>query len=333
MISDIQNLLLIKYLRNELTEAETAAVLRWLEESEENMEFLFGLKEAYQLSKWNELKGRSEASNGWEDMQERIVKAEENEEDEKPVWRMKWIRYSAAAVVLLLAGFFVRDMLVVEKPSFNSIETASGQQSMLTLNDGTKIKLNENSRLIYPTAFNEKNRDVSLRGEAYFEVAHNPDQPFLVNIGAYTVKVLGTKFNVDAYPDQVYIYTSLKEGKIQIIDHSEESKILSELEPGTRFSYNRRTGEYFVNSIDKDQIADWVNGQVIIKRQTLEEVVRRLEEKYGYTIELRNNHIAHLTYNITIDKEPIEEILGNIHFITPQVKFSIDKKDKKVILR
>jgi ferric-dicitrate binding protein FerR (iron transport regulator) len=331
MINDINNILLIKYLRNELSESEQDAILQWVEEKDENKEFLFGLKEAYQLSKWKEFKIRADAASGWEDLNERIDQL--SEQQPRKLNTKKWWYYAAAAIVLLFVGFGLRDLVNTDKVTFNTIETYSGQQSTLLLNDGTKVNLNQNSKLIYPTSFNGANRNVRLQGEAYFEVAHNTRHPFQVDIGTYTVRVLGTKFNIDAYPDQIYVYTSLKEGRIQIIDNSKDAKVLSELKPGMQLSYNRRTGEYFVKTIDTGQITDWANGEMVIKRQTLEEVAQRLEQKYGYSIQIQDHRINKLTYSITIDKEPLEEILSNIHFITPQVNYSINNSTKTVILR
>jgi len=331
MINDINNILLIKYLRNELSESEQNAILQWIEEKDENKEFLFGLKEAYQLSKWKEFKMRADAASGWVDLNERIDQL--SEQQPPKISTKKWWYYAVAAIFLLLVGFGLRDWVNAEKVTFNAIETYSGQQSTLILNDGTKVNLNQNSKLIYPTSFNGANRNVRLQGEAYFEVAHNTRHPFQVDIGTYTVRVLGTKFNIDAYPDQIYVYTSLKEGRIQIIDNSKDAKVLSELKPGMQLSYNRRTGEYFVKTIDTGQITDWANGEMVIKRQTLEEVAQRLEQKYGYSIQIQDHRINKLTYSITIDKEPLEEILSNIHFITPQVNYSINNSTKTVILR
>jgi ferric-dicitrate binding protein FerR (iron transport regulator) len=332
MINEINNILLVKYLRNELTDSEREVVLRWLDDKDENKEFLFGLKEAYQLSRWEEFQSRSDVESGWKQLTEHI--GQHPVSTKSTFGLFAWWQYAAAVVILVMSGFWLREAIgMMDKPSFNTLLTGAGEQSTLYLNDGSKVKINENSKLTYPSQFSEKNRNVSLLGEAYFEVAHNPKRPFQVNIGAYTVRVLGTKFNIDAYPDQIYLYTGLKEGKVQIIENNKDGKILSELKPGMQFSYNRRTGEYFVKLVDVDQMADWLGGQMIMKRQTLQEVARRLTEKYGYKIVIQNPKIGELTYNITIDKEPLEEILSNIHFITPQVSYALDEKHKTVVLR
>jgi len=330
MISDINNILLIKYLRNELNEQESKQLLSWLQENEENKDFLFGLKEAYTLSRWKELQVRSDTAQEWQKLN---AVMEEATRTKRPKRLMSFVRYAAVAIFVFGLGFFLRDVGQKEDLSYNMVETSLGESSTLILNDGTKVKLNENSKLIYPSCFEKDSRRVKLKGEAYFEAAHNEKRPFFVNVGAYTVKVLGTKFNVDAYPDQLYVYTSLKEGKVQIIENSEDSKIISELKPGNQFSYNKRSGEFFVKSVDMDEIGDWTNGEVVLKRETLEDVVGRLEQKYGYTFDIQNKSLNRLTYNITIENESLEEILSNIHFITPQVHYTIHKEKKTVILK
>ncbi|MDP4276474.1 MAG: FecR family protein [Bacteroidota bacterium] len=329
MISDINNILLIKYLRNDLNEAESKQVLAWLQEKEENKEFLFGLKEAYMLSRWKELQQQSAVSQGWDEFSLKIAQASPSK---RSTLILSVVRYAAVAVIVFGLGFFLRGFSHQEPVTYNVVKTASGEHSTLILADGTKVRLNENSQLTYPSSFSRHFRKVSLKGEAYFEAAHNKKKPFLVNTSVYTVKVLGTKFNVDAYPDQLYVYTSLKEGKVQILDNSGDSKILSELKPGTQMSFNRRTGEYFVKEVELDEIGDWINGEVVFKRKTLQEIADKLEQKYGYTIDIRNKEISQLTYNITIENEPLEEILSDIHYITPQVHFSVQLDRKTVIL-
>lgn len=330
MISDISNILIVKYLRNDLDDAESKAVLDWLQEKEENKEFLFGLKEAYMLSRWRELQPKANVETEWDDLSSKL---EEFESPKRNKFLVNLLRYAAVAVIVFFVGYFFRDLSHRGTISYNVVQTVSGEHSTLLLSDGTKVFLNENSTFKYPGSFGKESRNVILKGEAYFEAAHNSKKPFMVNVGTYTVKVLGTKFDVDAYPNQIYVYTSLKEGRVQILDNSEKSNIISELNPGSQLSYNRQSGEYFVKSVDPEGIGDWRNGQMIFRRERLSEIARRLEHKYGYAIYIQNNVIGNLKYNITVENEPLEEILSDIHLITPQVSYSIHKDRKVVILK
>ena len=283
MITNIDNVLLIKYMRKVLTESESQKVVDWLQDKNENKHFLFGLKEAYMLSRWEELSDKAETEVGWNELKKSLPK-------NQPSSRKKYLRvglqYAAVLILLLLAtGFFLQNLFQKQQPQYTMIETASGQQSTLTLNDGTIVRLNQNSKLTYPKNFNNHTRNVTLRGEAYFEVTHNAKKPFLVNVGCYTVKVLGTKFDVNAYSGDMHSYTSLKEGKVLIVDNQEGHKVLSELKPGTQLRYNRKTGDYAVKSIDINAIANWRLNQIVIRNQKLGTVAEMLSSRYGYTID------------------------------------------------
>ena len=330
MITNIDNVLLIKYLRKELNEAESQCVVDWLQARDENKNFLFGLKEAYMLSRWEELRDKAGTVNGWNELKQSLG-------EKRPSPLKKYLRvglqYAAVLVLLFATGFYIHNLLQKQQPQYSMVETASGQQSTLTLNDGTKVKLNQNSKLIYPKNFNQDTRNVTLQGEAYFEVTHNAKKPFMVNVGCYTVKVLGTKFDVNAYSGDIYSYTSLKEGKVLIIDNNEGHKVLSELKPGNQLGYNRRTGDYSVKTVDIDAIADWSLNQLVIRNEKLGTVADMLSGKYGYTIDVNNCKIGNLVYNITIEKEPLDEILSDIHCVTPQVHYYIDHEKKWVIIK
>jgi len=330
MITNIDNVLLIKYMRKELSESENQQVVDWLQEKDENKPFLFGLKEAYMLSRWEELSDKAETKAGWNELKKSL-------RNNQPSSRKKYLRvgfkYAAVLILLLAIGFIMHSLFQKQQPQYTKIETASGQQSTLTLNDGTIVRLNQNSKLIYPKSFNQHTRNVTLQGEAYFEVAHNAKKPFLVNVGCYTVKVLGTKFNVNAYSGDICSYTSLKEGKVQIVDNKEGHKVLSELKPGTQLGYNRNTGNYAVKSIDINAIANWRLNQIVIRNQKLGTVAEMLSSKYGYTIDVNNCKIEKLMYNITIEKEPLDEILSDIQCVTPQVHYYIDHERKWVIIK
>jgi ferric-dicitrate binding protein FerR (iron transport regulator) len=330
MITDIENKLLIRYLRNELNDTESQQVVSWLQENEANKHLLFGLKEAYMLSRWDELRKKAETENSWNELKQSL--------NAKQTYSFnKWVRiglqYAAIAILFLVSGFLLHDLIQDQPTQYNIIQTASGKQSTLILSDGTKVTLNENSKLIYPTNFNHGERNVTLLGEAFFEVIHNEKQPFLVHVHNYTVKDLGTKFDIKAYPNEIYSYTSLQKGKVQILDNTKGNKILSELQPGSQLAFNGKTGNYSVKAIDNNAIAEWIPSKIIIRHKTLAIISQILSSKYGYTIELKNRNIEKLTYNITIEKEPLDEILSDIHIITPQVGYSINQEKKIVTIK
>ncbi|MBB3186794.1 FecR family protein [Microbacter margulisiae] len=332
MITDIDNILLIKFLRKELTDGENQQVIDWLQAKEENKHFLFGLKEAYMLSQWEELRDKADTEAGWNELNQTL---ELDSIPKASMWKKirTTLQYAAAIILLLSVGYFLRDLITRHPVQYAVVETSDGQQSTLILSDGTKVRLNENTKLVYPTDFNGSTRTVALRGEAYFEVVHNAKKPFMVNVGSYTVKDIGTKFDIDTYPDEIYSYTSLKEGEVQVMENNRDQNLITDLKAGMQLGFNRRTKEYFVRTVDQNSIGDWTKGQIVIKRETLQEVAERLQHKYDYNISVQNNRLDSLKYNITIENESLEEILNDIHFITPQVHYYINKKDKSLIFK
>ena len=329
MISDIENSLLVKYLKNELNEEESQKVIGWLEQNKENQEFLFGLKDLYMLGRWEELSKKANTAHGWEKLSGSIRKQGQG----KNVFR-SYLKYAAILIVFFSMGYGYKTYFHQPSSMMNTIITAEGERTTVILDDGTKVKLNQNSKLVYPGTFDGKSRKVALSGEAYFEVLHDEKSPFLVDAGMYTVKVLGTKFNVEAYPGDICSYTSLKEGKVQILENeTEDEHILSELRPGTQLVYNVQTGQYQLNQVDIEEIGDWMRGQIVVKHKTLQELIDILKQKYEYSFELQTDSISNIVYNIVLEQESLEEILNDITVITPQVHYSINYGTRSVIIR
>ena len=108
----------------------------------------------------------------------------------------------------------------------NTIKVPAGQRANLTLPDGTNVWLNARSEMRYPAVFTGNKREITLDGEAYFEVTHNEDKPFVVQTNKCNVEVLGTKFNVEAYSDSEDFCTSLMEGSVRVSDKGNPSESL-----------------------------------------------------------------------------------------------------------
>lgn len=130
------------------------------------------------------------------------------------------------------ATYVIGQQMATAEPTYHTVETPNGRRYRLQLSDGTKIWLNAGSKLRFPIVFNQDSRDVFLTGEAYFEVSKNPHRPFFVNVkgNGTRVEVLGTKFNISSYKDDMGFVASLFEGKINLFNSS-LSKILK---PGER---------------------------------------------------------------------------------------------------
>lgn len=160
---------------------------------------------------------------------------------------------------------------------YNKMSTPKGRVFQLTLPDGTGIWLNSESSVRYPIAFTGMERKVEITGEAYFEVAPDPEKPFLVVVPNKTiVKVLGTRFNVNAYDNEQAITTSLLEGAVQV------NKTV--LKPGQQAILDHNNDLRLVQAGDMHKVMAWKNGLFDFDGATLQEVMRQLERWYDIEV-------------------------------------------------
>lgn len=168
--------------------------------------------------------------------------------------------------------------------AINKIETPKGGQYQVVLPDGTKVWLNSSSSLRYPASFAAlKERKVELQGEAYFEVAHRENLPFKVITGDHEVKVLGTHFNVMAYPEEKDIRTVLLQGAVLISKGLNSRKI----KPGEESIVNENTKTISIEKADLDKTMAWRNGRFEFDNTDLPEIMRQLARWYDVTIDYR----------------------------------------------
>ncbi|MRG47957.1 DUF4974 domain-containing protein [Chitinophaga sp. SYP-B3965] len=169
--------------------------------------------------------------------------------------------------------------------SYNTLVTPRGGQFRIILPDGSKVWLNAASSLHFPTAFNGKEREVQLIGEAYFEVAKNPQMPFKVKVNEMAVQVLGTHFNVMAYPDEANIKTTLLEGAVKI-QHGAKAV---QLKPGQQAQLNT-AGNISVNEgVDMEEVVAWKNGYFHFNHESLEGMMRQIGRWYDAEITYEGN--------------------------------------------
>lgn len=156
-----------------------------------------------------------------------------------------------------------------------------GGQYRVTLSDGTRVWLNAASSLSYPTAFTGKDRSVTLKGEAYFEVAHNASQPFIVHTPDEDVKVLGTSFNVNCYNDESGTVTTLTTGSVRL--DSRDAAHTTELHPGEQAILDNTT--FNVASVDVSLYTAWKDGDFRFQATPLTEVMRQIGRWYDLDVD------------------------------------------------
>lgn len=206
-------------------------------------------------------------------------------------------------------------------PIYNKVEIPCGGEYALVLNDGTKVRLNSLSSLRFPVVFGTGSREVELTGEAYFEVAKN-GEPFVVHTNGMKIEVLGTIFNILAYPGEEY-QTTLVSGSVKINSDKGESLILK---PSQQAILSPESGNIEVRTVDVAFYTSWVKGKIYFKDQRLEDIMKTLSRWYDIDVKYANEEVKNKRFGCNVDRygeiTPFVELLE----ATKDVKISINHK-------
>lgn len=215
---------------------------------------------------------------------------------------------------------------------YNTLSTANAETYRVKLPDGTMVWLNAASSLVYPSSFAKAPfREVSLSGEAYFEVTRNAKQPFVVKSGKQKIEVIGTHFNINSYPDESAIKTTLVEGsiKVSLPGTSQLSKSLHGsrteiLKPGQQAVVSDDLLK--VNYTDLERATDWKNGDFIFESEPLDMLMRRVSKWYNVKISYAKNVDQREEFTGKVSrKKNISELLKALQS-AGQIKFTIDNQ-------
>lgn len=208
---------------------------------------------------------------------------------------------------------------------YNTLKVPRGGEYRVTLADGTKVWINSESELSFPTRFNGSTREVYLKGEAYFEIAPNKKQPFYVNNNQLQVHATGTAFDVIAYQDEPELKVILTEGKVNI---ENKQQILSQLTPNQQFAWNKENGQFTVSTIDPRTATAWKDGNFFFSDEPLESIIRKLARWYNVEIECAEPEIRTYKFSGEIRKyEDATQVL-NMLKLTNEIHYSIEANKK-----
>ncbi len=304
-----------KYLSGTATSSEKSELLHWLKNKENRKEF------AVLKWSWRKEMGKETFPGGGEDTWSKI----EHQLFEKSIseWQKSvrighMMRYAAIFFLVTtltgMAWFFINKP---EKPVVlnTTVIAENGHMSTIILPDGTKVWLNSASTLSYSNFFGKNNRSVKLNGEAYFDVVKNEELPLLVNCGELMVRVTGTRFNVNAYPENKEIGVVLEEGGVEI-SRPGYSRYIYSLEPGERAVFDVENKKLNVSEVNTAKYTSWKEGIINIYDQPLDKVVLKLKTRYNQEF-IVDEKVKQYHYTFTIKNEPLQEILALIEKITP----------------
>lgn len=327
----LSNDLIIKYLKKELTSSETEKVTVWLQEDRANQDFLFGLEELYQVYCWDELKLSAQTAEEWAKIEEQIRKRK-TKSRRLPAYK-NVLKYAAILIGIGLTTTYIfwQTQVIKELQSPVSISTAKGERSHITLPDGTKVWLNACSNISYTNAVFSGERRVKMSGEAYFEVAKNPDAPFVVESKKISTRVLGTKFNIRAYEDENHLTATLLEGSIQLSSTDCRFPRNLILKPGEKIiCYDDNGVTEYVNDRKTAKTIDWISGKLHFDNRPLELIARELEKHFDTRITFTEESLKQECFTCEFENgETLYDIL-NVLILTN--KFTYSMHEKEIIL-
>lgn len=221
----------------------------------------------------------------------RRIKREEKSIIVRAFYSSALIKVAASLLVMCILAtgiYFIAGEFKSKPEVISWIEkvTIPGEKVIITLNENSKIILNAESRLKYPSRFSGKTREVFLEGEAYFSVAHDTSNPFIVHTGDITTTVLGTKFNVSSYKDEETITIALAEGKVKVSKENQNAGFTPVLlKPKEKIVYDKEDKTSVVNTCDIQQETGWKDNLLKFKDEPLLNVINKLERNYGVKFE------------------------------------------------
>lgn len=235
-------------------------------------------------------------------------------------WAGRLLKYAAVIAVLASLTFVATNFNGVSEDDFSTtilLETTSvGEKKTLVLEDGTRVTLNANTIFSYPKNFSENSREVTLKGEAFFDVAHNPDSPFLVNTdNGMKILVLGTRFNVKSYSEDRNIETTLVSGKVQVLEENDNKAVI--LSPSQRATYVKEEEKMIIDNVSADNLTAWRQGKLVYDETPIRQVISDLKRTYNVAIEVRSEEIMDFKYTGVFDNLSIDQIMDLFEVSSP----------------
>jgi hypothetical protein len=213
----------------------------------------------------------------------------------------------------------VLDKNAAASSEINTITTPRGGQYQIELEDGTKVWLNAASSIKFPQVFTDKNRQVELSGEAYFEVAKNKVKPFIVKANGAQIQVFGTHFNVNAYIDNTNTATTLLEGSVSMT----YAGATVMLKPGQQGVTGQNGSPIKTNFVDTEEIMAWKNGLFVFHDQSIANIMKQVSRWYDVDVEYKDG-VQNKEFGGTISKyKNITELLNNIQ-LTQTIHYKLE---------
>lgn len=340
---------LVQLITGACTPRQRARIERWLEQKPEHRERLNKLRETWTIS--GELELHQKEDETWDKISQRIsnprhltihrLAEDENAAVDQNKGKLhsksmhpeyspstrsgRWVSGVAVACLLIVGTFYLlydygllgEQQHQPGERAMQKVTAGRGERVNLTLSDGTSVVLNSSSTIRYPSRFDGSKREVELEGEAFFSVVPHEDKPFLVYTNRADVRVLGTRFNVNAYADVDGVEVVVENGAVAVASDSLTKQVDPALKNGEEVILKK--GEYTIVregagptspvNVSLDLYTGWINGDLIFEATPLDRVIKRLGRYYNRDFEIADSSLLDRELTVSFKKESLSRVL------------------------
>lgn len=327
MIDQGDILKLERFIEGKASESEKQQIYALFAEKENDLDFQKTVRNDF----FDHLNNRKDENYNLSFLLDRIHHTINRNENirKKTVIRKLYSWYSVAAAILLIpiliaSVLWISDIktrgYADEGSMISTLHAPQGARISFSLPDGTEGWLNSGSSIEYQIPFS-KNRNVELVGEAWFSVTHDQEHPFEIQAGTSRIKVLGTKFNLSAYPDENYVEVVLEEGAVNF--STTESKTGITMKPSERLIY--KSDSINLTITDPSKYSAWKEGKLVFRGDSMAEVARRLERWYNIEVVLADKELEEYIIRGTFEDDSLEDVLKYLAMTSP-IRYQISER-------
>lgn len=313
--------LIIKYLLGEATDVEQKLVEEWIAKSSHNKQLFESYRGLLFLTQKKKVEVNTDKA--WTKVKAHILANQPNSITPKVYIKpkrqtiAKFAASGIAAMLVLTIG--ILSIVKEEKSQTLKYVTSYEISQANSLPDGSEVILNQRTSLKFPDKFGKDIREVSIFGEAFFEVKPDPDKPFVIHASGLDIKVLGTSFNVEAYPGVDYVKVTVSTGKVLVYPSDtppgKETEVGKLLTAGEIATYSQKSGVIFKGVNDDLNVLSWKTGVLTFKEARLADVLKAFEEKYQKQFIVNDPSILNQRLTARFENQSIDDALETLSLI------------------
>ena len=320
------------YFNKNISNEDLADLMNWVEFSDENQHAFREVLKTYE-SVGDFFQNPKQQQKSWTTIQQHILKNQnEATVSEKKSFKLGWLKFVAAIVIISsISLLYINSQKheLKEEIVYNEIYNPKGQKRLVTMPDGSNIYLNGDSKIKYAQNFNAKKRIVYLEGEAFFDVQHLKNQPFIVYTGKASTTVLGTSFNINSYKSSKNLSITVQTGKVGVVVKNGKEKQVQFLYPNQQLNISKDDLVITKKNVDATEIDSWREYKMVFYDKPLSEIIEVIEREYDIDISLERESLKDIKLTTKFDKSSVTQVMDVIAQLS-SAKYKI--YEKKVII-